>query len=61
MLPPTYGFEAARYALAHHTVDWNLIAQGALLDLVYCAVCVALFAYLFRKSRDSGQFAKNES
>ena len=58
--PPTYAFEAARYALVYHTTNWPLFINGLLLDVLYCVVAVVLFKHLFDKSRDTGQFARNE-
>ena len=61
LLPPTYAFEAARYGLDYGVVEWGMIGAGLALAVVYCLICVAFFAYLFKKSRDTGQFARNES
>lgn len=58
--PPTYAFEAARYALVYHTVNWSLFINGLMLDALYCAFAIILFKYLFDASRNSGQFARNE-
>ena len=60
-LPPTYAFEAARYGLVHHEIEWKMLTTGLVLDIVYCAACIVFFTYLFKRSRDTGQFARNES
>jgi ABC-2 type transport system permease protein len=60
-LAPTYGFEAAREALEHGGVDWQLFALGLTLDFAYCAAAVLFFRYMFKKSKESGQLARNES
>lgn len=61
LLPPTYGFEAARHALVDRSIDWNMLGMGFVLSALYCALCIAAFMYLYRGSRNSGQFARNES
>lgn len=60
-LPPTYAFEAVRYGLEYHTVHWTLFGVGVALALLYCLLSVAIFQPLFRASKDTGQFARNES
>ncbi len=59
-LPPTYVFEAARQALANPSVNWRyaLIALG--LNLLYLTLSVLLFRHFLRKSKESGQFARND-
>ena len=61
LFPPTYAFEATRYALAEGEIEWRLIAIGFALGGAYCILCILLFVRLFEASRDSGQFARNES
>jgi ABC-2 type transport system permease protein len=60
MLPPTYAFEAARNGLVSQTVDWRMFAIGTALGIVYCAGGIGIFIVLFAKSKDIGQFARNE-
>lgn len=59
-LPPTYVFEAARAALSSSGIDWRyaLIAFG--LNLVYLGGGLLLFVYFFKKSKQTGQFARND-
>jgi ABC-2 type transport system permease protein len=61
ILPPTYAFEAAREGLQFHTTDWALFTIGLGIDLLWCSAAILLFRYLFERSRDTGQFARNES
>ncbi|MCE9541214.1 ABC transporter permease [Candidatus Kaiserbacteria bacterium] len=61
LLPPTYAFEAARYSLVQGEIAWSMLGMGFALDAVYGVACVLLFRQLFRNSRDTGQFARNES
>lgn len=59
--PATYGYEAARYGLLNGGVEWRMMGLGLLIDVVYCVVSVVVFLYLFEASKNSGQFARNES
>ncbi len=60
MLPSTYAFEAARYGLAHHTIDMRSILMSFGLNIVYLLLSWWFFKIMFKKSRKSGQFARNE-
>lgn len=59
-LPATYVFEAARAALSNPAVNvrYTLIALG--LNLVYFAIALVVFAAMFRRSKETGQFARND-
>jgi ABC-2 type transport system permease protein len=61
LFPPTYTFEAARYSLVHHTINWQLFGISFAENIFYCAVCILFFSAMFKKSRDTGQFARNEA
>jgi ABC-2 type transport system permease protein len=61
LFPPTYTFEAARYSLVHHTVNWQLFGISFAENIFYCFFCIIFFSRMFRKSRDTGQFARNEA
>ena len=62
VFPPTLSFEAARYGLLNdHAVNWTLFGISFAENLVYLALCVLFFSMLFRRSRDTGQFARNEA
>ncbi|MCR4325562.1 MAG: ABC transporter permease [Patescibacteria group bacterium] len=61
VLPPSYAFEAARNGLAYHVVDWPLFAAGVILALAYCVASVVVFKLFLKKSKDIGQFARNEA
>lgn len=60
-LSPTYVFEAARQFLATHTLNFQLLSIAFAENLVYLVLAVWIFEYMFRKSKDTGQFARNES
>lgn len=60
--PATYGFEAARYAIFNDgAIAWHLFGIAFLQNIVYCVLATIIFLYLFKKSRDTGQFARNET
>ncbi len=58
--PPTYVFEAARAALADPTVNWNFAFIAFVLNLCYFLLALWFFAMMYRISRTTGQFARNE-
>ncbi len=61
LFPATYTFEAARYALTNDgAIAWNLFSIAFAENIVYAVGCTALFVLMYNKSRDSGQFARNE-
>ncbi|MDP2648351.1 MAG: ABC transporter permease [Patescibacteria group bacterium] len=60
-LPPSYAFEAARHGLAYHVVDWRLFAAGIILAAAYCVAAVIVFKSFLKRSKEIGQFARNEA
>lgn len=61
VLPATYVFEDARRALSHPDgILWHAFAATMLLNIIYTLLCLAAFKRLFEKSKDSGQFARND-
>ncbi len=60
-LPTTYVFEAARASYFGGGVQWGAMGISFALNLAYLAVSVWFFNVMFRKSKESGQFARNES
>lgn len=62
IFPPTLTFEAARWGMLHdHAVEWRLFGISFAENVIYFLLCVWLFKRLYRKSRDTGQFARNEA
>lgn len=61
ILPPTYVFEAARQALSDHSTNWNYFWISLALNVIYLILAVIFFNYMFNKSKEVGQFARNES
>ena len=62
LFPATHAFEAARFALANNgALAWNSLGIAFVENVLYGILATLLFAYLYNASRDSGQFARNES
>lgn len=59
-LPATYVFEAAREALATSGVNWRYAGIAFALNIGYTILSLLFFAHLFRRSKESGQFARND-
>ncbi|MDO8582988.1 MAG: ABC transporter permease [bacterium] len=59
-IPATHIFEAARGNLTNPSINWNLISIAFLENIVYLIVSLWFFNFMFNKSKESGQFAKNE-
>jgi ABC-2 type transport system permease protein len=59
-LPPTFVFEAARQALSHTGVNWPYAAIAAVENLVYFGLATLVFTLMVARSRNTGQFARNE-
>lgn len=60
LFPPTYIFEAARNSILNSGVDVQRIVTAFVINATYFILAVFFFKYMFRKARDTGQFARNE-
>jgi ABC-2 type transport system permease protein len=60
LFPPTYVFEAARAGLSAPEVHWDWFAIAAIENLFYFGAATWFFQYMYRRSRETGQFARNE-
>jgi ABC-2 type transport system permease protein len=60
IFPPTYVFEAARAGLSTPEIHWDWTLIAAAENVVYFALSVWFFQYMYRRSRETGQFARNE-
>lgn len=60
LLPPTYVFEAAREALEDPIVNWQLFSVGLLENLIYFVFILWVFRRMLARSKETGQFARNE-
>lgn len=59
-IPITHVFASARKNYLDQTTDWNSFFLALFLNVIYFIVSCALFYYMFKKSRQTGQFARNE-
>lgn len=60
LFPPTYVFEAARAGLEAPEIQWSMIWTAAAENVLYFAISIWFFNYMYRRSRETGQFARNE-
>jgi ABC-2 type transport system permease protein len=60
LFPPTYVFEAARASLSAPELHWDWVAIAAVENAIYFGLSIWFFQYMFRRSRETGQFARNE-
>jgi ABC-2 type transport system permease protein len=58
--PPTYVFEAARAGLSNPEVNWDWVVIAMLENALYFVGAIWFFQYMYRRSRETGQFARNE-
>lgn len=60
LIPVTYVFEAARGNLTNTQINWQYIGTAFFLNIIYLIVSILIFRYLFNKSKETGQFVRNE-
>jgi len=60
LLPPTYIFEAARASLVTPGVQWRLVGLATVGNVFYLAAALLFFRWMFKKSKNSGEFARLE-
>lgn len=60
LFPPTFVFEAARAGLSDPAIRWDWAGIAAVENLVYFGFALWFFRYMYRRSRETGQFARNE-
>lgn len=58
ILPISHVFEGLRFALKTSQFDFNSFLWATLLNLVYFAFSIALFAFIFRKALKEGRLVK---
>ncbi len=61
LFPPTFTFEAARYSLTYNSINWELFLISFAENIIYCVLSIFFFNYMFRQSKNTGQFARNEA
>jgi len=60
LLPPTYVFEAARAAIENSSVNWGFFAISLVLNIIYLLLGIYCFKLMYARSKETGQFARNE-
>lgn len=60
-LPSTYVFEAARANLLSPSPQWGFHAVAFLENIIYFVISMWIFQAFFKQSKETGQFARNES
>ncbi|MEK7502769.1 MAG: ABC transporter permease [Patescibacteria group bacterium] len=58
--PPTYIFEAARLNISNQSTDWQYIYIAFAENIFYFILALIFFNVMFNKSKETGQFARNE-
>ncbi len=62
IFPTTFVFEGARFSLTHQgLIYWPYIFVAFAENIVYVLLGIWVFYRLFKSSKNSGQFARNES
>lgn len=60
LIPATYVFEAARNNFKNPATDWQSFITALVINIIYLIFSFVFFHFMFRKSRQTGQFARNE-
>lgn len=60
LIPSTYVFEAARFSFGNHRIAWGMLGLSLIENMIYFGFTVWLFRKMFAKSKENGQFARNE-
>ena len=60
LFPPTHVFEAMRASLTTPGVYWNFIGIAFLENVLFIFFGIIFFNAMFKASKESGQFARNE-
>jgi hypothetical protein len=53
-------FESARANLETPAVRWGDVGIAAVENVLYLGLAILFFKYMYRRSRETGQFARNE-
>jgi len=60
LLAPTYAFEAMRKSLNHQNGVFTDLAYSLAFNFIFLFGAVMFFKYMFRKSKETGQFSRLE-
>lgn len=59
-IPATHVFESARTNLINPSTNWNHVGIMSIENIIYIIFSLWFFNKMFNKSKETGQFAKNE-
>ncbi|MDO8657523.1 MAG: ABC transporter permease [Candidatus Levybacteria bacterium] len=60
LLPPTHIFEAARGNLINPSTNWAQLGIASFENIILFILSLYFFKIMFNKSKETGQFARNE-
>jgi len=60
LFPPTYIFEAVRASLADGGIHMEFIMPAFGINAILIVLSLSFFKYMYRRARETGQFARNE-
>lgn len=60
LIPATHIFEAARFNLTNPATNWTEINIAIVENIIYAIIGIWFFNKMFNKSKETGQFARNE-
>ncbi len=60
LFPSTHVFEAARASLTNPSIDWAQSGIAFLENIIYFLLSLWIFNAMYNKSKETGQFARNE-
>jgi len=60
IVPTSYVFESARRNLTNNRIELDQFFIALILNIIYFAGSAIFFYFMFKKSRSTGQFARNE-
>lgn len=59
-IPATHVFESARTNLIDSSTNWNSVGIMSIENIAYAIIALWFFNKMFNKSKETGQFARNE-
>ena len=60
IFPPTYVFEAARKSLDNSSIQIKEFGLALITNIIFCIIAFVFFKYMFKRSKELGNFARLE-
>ena len=60
IFPPTYVFESARKNVTDPNIQFKEFGLALLTNFIFCIIAVTFFKFMFKKSKETGSFARLE-